>query len=383
MSPPFLRRLDLPGLLARKSFFLFGPRGTGKSFLVREQLGGKALVLDLLRSDLYLRLAANPSDLEEIAAAAPAHSLIVLDEVQKLPPLLDEVHRLIESRGLRFLLTGSSARKLRRGQANLLAGRAWTASLFPLSFCELPGFDLDRMLRYGGLPSVVLSQEPEEDLRAYVHTYLYEEVQAEGLVRRLPAFSRFLVTAALANGQLLNFAQIASDAAAPASTVREYYSILEDTLLGFLLPAWTKSTRRKAIATSRFYFFDTGIWHALIGTRVLERNTNLYGRSFEHFIAMELRAYLGYARRDDPLCFWRSKHGHEVDFVIGDHVAVEVKASRKITKRDLHGLCALQDEEVFRHLLLVSQDPTETRSGAVRCVHYRTFLTELWDGSLL
>ena len=274
--PDFQRLLDLPGLLRRKSFFLFGPRATGKSFLIRRQLGRRALVVDLLRSDVAFRLATDPSLLEAlIGDRRGPDAWIVIDEVQKLPGLLDEVHRLIESRGLRFLLTGSSARKLKRGQANLLAGRAWTANLYPLTSAEIPRFDLAKFLRWGGLPPVVASQEPAEELGAYVRTYLQEEIQAEGFVRRLPPFSRFLASAALTNGQMLNFAQIASDAGVPAATVREYYYLLEDTLVGFLLPAWTKSKKRKAISTAKFYFFDTGVTHALAGTQTLDRNSDL------------------------------------------------------------------------------------------------------------
>jgi len=382
--PNFQRLLSLPDLLAKKSFFLFGPRATGKSFLVNSQLGDRALVLDLLRSDLYFRLSADPGLLEGlIGDRRGSRAWVVIDEVQKLPILLDEVHRLIESRGLRFLLTGSSARKLKRGQANLLAGRAWTAHLHPLTWAELPKFDLPRFLRWGGLPPVVASDEPAEELRAYVRTYLQEEILAEGFVRRLPPFSRFLTTAALTSGQTLNFAQIASDAAVPAATVREYYFLLEDTLVGFLVPAWTKSKRRKAIATARFYFFDTGVTHALAGTEALDRNSDLYGRSFEQWIGMELRAYLDYRRRDDGLAYWRSIHQHEVDFVVGDHTAIEVKATRKVTARDLRGLHAIAEEGRFRRLLLVYEDRVEATHGPIRCVPWPRFVEELWADRLL
>lgn len=243
----FVRILDLRTLLAKKSFFVFGPRTTGKSYLVSKQLSDVVAVLDLLRGDVFLRLSANPADLEHLIEPrlAGRKRWVVIDEIQRLPDLLNEVHRLIEQRRLRFLLTGSSARKLRRGAVNLLAGRAWTAQLLPLTSQEIPNFGLDRFLRYGGLPPVVQSDEPGEELYAYVHTYLHEEIQAEGLVRRLPQFSRFLTTAALANGQLLNFAALASDTAIPASTIREYYSILQDTLIGFLLEPWTRSNKRR------------------------------------------------------------------------------------------------------------------------------------------
>src|SRR5579872_3505309 len=240
----FNRQLNLPDLLQKKSFFLLGPRATGKSYLIETQLAGQAVILDLLRSGLYLRLSASPWELENLIDAglsAKKHKIIVIDEIQKIPGLLDEVHRLIEKRKFRFLLTGSSARKLKHGHANLLAGRAWTANLYPLSFSEIPHFDLEHYLRFGGLPAIYGSSDPVEELHAYVQTYLYEEIQAESLVRKLPQFSRFLTVSALANGQMLNFAQIASDCGVPASTVREYYSILQDTLIGFMLTPWVKT----------------------------------------------------------------------------------------------------------------------------------------------
>lgn len=379
------RTLDIGALVKKKSFFLLGPRGTGKSFLIREQLSGKASVIDLLRSDVFIRLASNPSLLESLIDGARRETTapVVIDEVQKLPDLLDEVHRLIEERGMRFVLTGSSARKLKRGHANLLGGRAWTANLFPLTRAEIPKFDLPRFLRYGGLPAVVLGDDPEEELHAYVRTYLHEEIQAEGLVRRLPAFTRFLTTAALTNGQMLNFARIGSDAGLPAATVREHYFLLEDTLVGFLLPAWVKSKKRKAISTAKFYFFDTGVAHALAGTRTLDRNSDLYGRSFEQWLAMELRAYLGYRRRQEDLGYWRSTADHEVDFMIGDEVAVEVKATRRVGAADLRGLIALSEEKTVRRLFLVSEDPLETKRGPIRCLHWRTFLDELWSDEVL
>jgi predicted AAA+ superfamily ATPase len=381
--PVFQRLLDLPALLRRKSFFLFGPRATGKSFLVRRQLGDRALVLDLLRSDLFLRLSAEPALLEALVGdRRGTGEWVVIDEIQKVPALLDEVQRLIETRHLRFLLTGSSARKLKRGQANLLAGRAWTARLHPLAYPEIPRFDLMRMLRFGGLPPVVASEEPQEELGAYVRTYLQEEIQAEGLVRRLPQFSRFLTTAALTNGQMLNFAEIAGDAGLSPSTVREHYFLLEDTLIGHLLPAWTKSVKRKAISTPKFYFFDTGVTHVLAGTRSLDRNSDLYGRSFEHWIGMELRAYLDDRRRDDGLAYWRSIHQHEVDFIVGDHTAVAVKATRRVSPRDLRGLAALGEEPRFRKRLLVSEDQAEAVRDGVRCLPWRTFVEELWGDGL-
>jgi len=372
------RLLDLETLLKRRSYFLFGPRGTGKSFLIREQLRGKALIIDLLRSEFYLRLSSAPSQLEEIIDAGEKASVVVIDEVQKVPLLLDEVHRLIEERGIRFLLTGSSARRLKHGHANLLAGRAARAEMFPLTWKELGDFDLHRYLRFGGLPRVYLSEEPEEELDAYVRTYLLEEIQAEGFIRHLPPFNRFLQTAALASGELINFANIAGDAQVAPSTVREHYQLLEDTLVGFMLPPWIKSKRRKAIATAKFYFFDTGVTHTLAGTKQLERNSDLFGRSFEHFLAMEIRSALSYQRSRDPLWFWRSTHGHEVDFVVGGRFAVEVKTKARIGERDARGLRAFLEEDAVRRHYVVSQDRVERKSGGIEFIHWETFLSRLW-----
>ena len=371
------RHLQLAPLLAKKSFFLFGPRATGKTTLVRQQLSEKAFIIDLLDSRYFLRLSSAPHELESLIAATPA-DIIVIDEIQRIPELLNEIHRLIETRKFTFLLTGSSARKLRRGRANLLAGRVWNAGMFPLIYNEISDFDLSRYLRYGGMPAVYLSEYPEEELDAYVNTYLKEEILAEGLIRRLPPFSRFLKTMALANGDMINFTKLANDCQVPASTVREYVGLLEDTLVGFLLPAWTKSRKRKAIKTGKFYFFDPGITHMLAGTESLDRNSNLYGKSFEQFIGMELRAYLSYSRKKIPLTYWRAKSGHEVDFLLGTRTAIEVKASRKISKNDFKGLSYIKEEGVFQNLILVSQDPVSTLTGGILTIPWQKFISDLW-----
>jgi len=371
------RILKLEPLLAMKSFFLFGPRATGKTTLIKQELAKKATIIDLLDSRYFLRLSSAPYELESIIAADPA-GIIVIDEIQRIPELLNEIHRLIESQNRTFLLTGSSARKLRRGQANLLAGRVWDSRMFPLIHREIPDFNLNRYLLYGGLPAVYLSDYPEEELNAYVNTYLKEEIMAEGLIRRLPPFSRFLKTIALANGEMINFTKLANDCQVPPSTVTEYVGILEDTLVGFLLPAWTESKKRKALKTGKFYFFDPGVTHMLAGTETLDRNSNLYGKSFEQFICMELRAYLSYRRKKIPLNFWRSKNGYEVDFLLGTRTAIEVKASKKISKNDFKGLKYLNEEGVFQNLILVSQDPVSTLTGSILAIPWQKFLADLW-----
>ncbi len=371
------RELQLEPLLAMKSFFLFGPRATGKTTLIRQQIGQKTFLIDLLDTRHFLKLSSAPYELESLIAANPA-DFVAIDEIQRIPELLNEVHRLIEARNITFLLTGSSARKLRRGKANLLAGRVWEARMFPLIHRELPDFDLNRFLRYGGLPAVYLSENPEEELDAYVNTYLKEEIMAEGLIRRLPPFSRFLQTIALANSEMMNFTKLGNDAQVPPSTVAEYVGLLEDTLIGFLLPAWTGSKKRKAIRTGKFYFFDPGVTHLLAGTETLDRNSDLYGKSFEQFIFMELRAYLSYKRKKLPLTYWRSKNGHEVDFLLGRTTAIEVKASQKISRNDLRGLQYIKEEGVFQNLVLVSQDPVKARIGNIMILPWETFLSELW-----
>ena len=379
----FIKRfLDLENLLKKKSFFLFGPRSTGKSMLVKQQLSNSASIIDLLDSRLFLRLSSTPHDLEEIINAQDA-SLIVIDEIQRIPELLNEVHRLIENRKIRFLLTGSSARKLKRGQANLLAGRVWESRLFPLTWREIPEFSLERYLRYGGLPAVYLSEYPEEELDAYVNIYLKEEIMAEGLIRKLPPFARFLKSISLANGEVINFTKLGNDCQVAASTVREYISLLEDTLIGFLLPAWIESRKRKAIKSGKFYFFDPGITHTISGTQTLDRNSDLYGKSFEQFIGMEIRAHLNYCRLKLPLAYWRSTHGHEVDFLIGEKVAIEVKSKRRITSADYKGLKALAEEGIFSDFYLVSQDPLATRKDNIHTIHWKEFLERLWQRKIV
>jgi uncharacterized protein len=373
------RTLDLKNLLSKKSFFLFGPRATGKSTLVKQVLSESSMIIDLLNSRLYLRLLDSPHDLESIIDSGNKGQVIVIDEIQRIPELLNEVHRLIENRKVTFLLTGSSARKIRRGKANLLAGRVWEARLFPLTWKEIPDFDLNRYLRYGGLPPVYMSKYPEEELDAYVNTYLKEEIMAEGLIRKLPPFSRFLRSIALASGEMINFTNIANDCQVPPSTVTEHVGLLEDTLVGFLLPAWRESKRRKAISTGKFYFFDPGVTHTLSGTEVLDRNSHLYGKAFEQFIGMEIRAYLSYKRKKIQLSYWRSVHGYEVDFLMGRQTAVEVKASQKISQRDFKGLKALEEEKVFKNYVLVSQDPVNTRENHFQALFWEDFLKDLWE----
>jgi predicted AAA+ superfamily ATPase len=363
-------------LLSKKSHFLFGPRQTGKSFLVALALED-ALVYDLLDHATYLTLSQDPGRLAEELGTTKRD--VVIDEVQRLPELLNVVHRLIEQRGVRFLLTGSSARKLRRGGVNLLGGRARTKYLHPLTARELgTHFDLGRAIANGLLPSVYFSDDPRADLEAYAGSYLQQEIVAEAATRNVPAFSRFLRVAALCNATIVNFTNIGNDAQVPRTTVYEYFEILKDTLIVHELPAWRKTARRKPIASSKLYFFDVGVVGALQGRRFAP-GTPEYGEAFETYILHELRSFGDYVS-GEPLAFWRSTSGYEVDFIIGDHTAVEVKARQNLAPRELKSLEALAEEARLKRYLCVCLEPRRRRIGRVQVLPYREFLEALWAG---
>lgn len=379
------RILQLTDLLQNKSHFLFGPRSTGKTSMIRKQLGGQAIIIDLLRTETYLLLQTKPWELENIIAAQSGGKAlpVVIDEIQKIPELLDEVHRLIEEKHIAFLLTGSSARKLKKSGVNLLAGRAWRAELMPLTTQELKTFDLEKYLLYGGLPQVITSDLPEEELDAYVHTYLKEEIQAESMIRKLQAFTKFLTTAAASSGTMLNFAKISNDVGVPATTVREYYQILEDTLIGFIVPAWTKTQKRKPISTAKFYFFDIGVCHAISGIKSLPQGSDLRGKAFEHFMAMELRAYLSYRRKKLSLSYWRSLQKHEVDLIIGDDIAIEIKCTDNAQNKHLKGLRVLKEEGICQKYYLVCFDNNHRVNDGIEIIHWQKFIELLWADKLI
>ena len=375
-------------LLKKSSHFLLGPRAVGKSTLIKAHClksssGSKSFSVDyinLLDSNLYLRLKSDPSLLSSLVSK----KYVIIDEVQRVPELLNEVHRLIEDEKKYFLLTGSSARKLKQGKANLLAGRAFKSELFPLTWFELAKnkkFKLNRYLRFGGLPLAYLKKHSEEYLYNYVDTYLKEEIQSEAIVRHLPNYIRFLQSAALNNAQLLNYTKTANDAQLSPNTVRDYYQILEDTLTGFSVFPWTQSIKRKAIQTVKFYFFDLGIVNTLCEIQSLPPNSDLFGRAFEQFIACELRACLSYKKIRTPLKYWRSKSGFEVDFIIGNKMAIEVKSGKKITLRDHKGLLAVSEENNWKYLIIVSQDPVEAQfKNGIQHLYWENFLKKLWEG---
>lgn len=370
------RVLDLPGLVQKKSHFLFGPRQTGKSFLIRHALPG-ARVYDLLDHATYLALGQRPQRIAEELTATDR--VVVIDEIQRLPGLLNEVHRLIEQRGIKFLLTGSSARTLRRGGVNLLGGRARVKHLHPLIARELGRhFDLTRAVERGTLPSIYLSDDPEADLAAYAGVYLQQEIVAEAATRNIPAFSRFLRVAAHCNGTIVNFTNVANDAQVPRTTVYEYFAILKDTLILHELPAWRKSRKRKPLASSKFYFFDIGVAATLQGRRIGPR-TPEFGAGVETYLMHELMAYRDYVS-GEPLSYWRSTSGFEVDFILGDHTAIEVKAKETVSPQDVKSLRAIADERKLKHYVCVSLEPRPRRVEGIALMPVREFLEALWSG---
>ncbi len=375
----YQRTLDLKFLLAKKSHFLFGPRQTGKTALIHHALK-KVQIFDLLDEDVYEKLLRRPRQLgEEITSR---NRWVVIDEIQRIPSLLNEVHRLIETRRIHFLLTGSSARKLRRGGANLLGGRAWNAELFPLTTAEIPDFSLIRYLNTGGLPSVYLSKNPGEELKNYVRLYLKEEIQAEALVRKLDHFVRFLDTLGLVGGQELNYQSISNDAGVPQRTVAAYIEVLKDTLMGFELTPYLKSKKRKAITRSKFFFFDVGVANALAQRGEIRDRSELFGKCFEHFILQEIRAYLSYRRKESPLQYWRSTSGFEVDCVVGNDLALEIKSTTHSNESHIKGLKALREEGLVKQFFLVTQDSEERTMEKIRVLPWKKFLKELWSGRI-
>ena len=384
------RILDIQSRLRRKSMFLFGPRQTGKTAMIDNQLDDDVrLVWSLLNANIRRRCQSDPSVLrDELATRGIKDGLVVIDEIQKVPDLLDEVHLMIEETDIRFLMTGSSARRLRETGVNLLGGRAGKMNLHPFVWPEIRQFKptLDRILTYGMLPSVFLNEEPNEVLDDYINVYLQEEIAGEGLVRQLPKFERFLEVAALTNSQGINYSNIASDVMMSRDSIREWYGILYDTMIGFAIPPYTRTKKRKAVETERFYYFDVGLVRFLLNLTEVSDTHSEYGKLFESYIAQELSAYLDYGRKRERLSYWRTRQSSfEVDFTIGDQVAVETKTTKLVNeKKDLRGLRALKEEGIFKKYIVVSRDEiSRTTDDGILMLPWTVFLDELWDGKIV
>jgi predicted AAA+ superfamily ATPase len=371
-----------------RSAFLWGPRKSGKTTLLN-QVFAESKRYDLLETDTYFRLSKEPFRLREELNVTGAHTgkPVVIDEIQKIPALLDEVHWLMENRRTSFVLCGSSARKLKKSHANMLGGRAWRFELYPLTYNELGGhFDLLTALNRGLLPPHYFDDQHKRTLKSYVADYLKEEILQEGLVRNLPSFARFLDSVPFSNGELVNYSNISRECAVSLKTVANYYQILVDTLLGHFVQPFAKPSRRQTItSTPKFYLFDVGVANFLAGTEISQERGREFGRSFEHFIFMELAAYRAYSEKEFEICFWRTKEGTEVDFVLkGGEVAVEVKGGINIGRPELTGINAFLDSFHPKRAIVVCNEQVRRKlDRGIEIVPWKEFLTELWAGGIL
>ncbi|MBR6591742.1 MAG: ATP-binding protein [Prevotella sp.] len=364
------------------SIFLFGARQTGKSTILRKEFP-KSVFIDLLDSELRMRFKRRPSLLYEMLKDKESNTIVVIDEIPEVPELLNEVHRLISEKDIIFVLCGSSARKLKRKGYNTLGGRAYPCYFYPLTSNEITDFDLDRALTYGLLPTHYLAKNPKRLLAAYVDVYLKEEIQEEALARNLTGFHRFLEIAALTNGEIVNYANIASECGVSAQTIKSYFGILEDTLVGYMIPAYTKVMKRRLVQAPRFFFFDVGLTNHLLHRDALLRGTPEYGHAFEHFIIMELIAYIGYNHKEEQLSYWRTHTGVEVDVVIGNaKLAIEIKSADEIAKRHMKGLKSFGDDYPDCRKIIVSLDRINRKEDDIELIYVHDFLKMLWNDEL-
>ena len=373
------RILDL-SLPADRSAFLWGPRKTGKTYWIKRYFAD-SVIIDLLKTDVFADYASRPSLLRE--QYQEHRGLVVIDEIQMVPDLLNEIHWLIENTDVSFLMTGSSARKLRRRHANLLGGRAWRYTMAPLTHAETEGFDLEQIVVSGLLPPHFLSSDPVQDLRSYVADYLKEEIAAEAVIQNIPAFAEFLRVAALTSGELLNYTNVGRETGVSAKVVRNYFQILEDTFLGFRITPWRKIRNRRLIETEKFYLFDVGVTNYL-ARRAPRIGTPEFGNSFEHYILMELKAYQAYRNPELDIRYWRTSTGFEVDFVLDDmNVAIEVKGSQRVHSTHTRGLRALLEEHTVKRAVIVSLEKQQKKlDSSIEVMPWQVFLNTLWSGEL-
>ncbi len=369
------------------SFFLFGPRGTGKSTWLRARFPD-AVWVDLLEPDTLRRFAARPERLWELVAGAKGARVVVVDEIQKAPELLDVIHGIIESGSApRFVLTGSSARKLRRAGVDLLAGRAILRFLHPFMASELgPRFELDESLRLGLVPLVRDAAQPLEVVRSYVALYLREEVQLEGAVRRLGNFARFLEAISFSHAAVLNLAEVARDCGVSRKTVEGYLEVLEDLLLAFRLPVFVRRARRQVTSHPKFYWFDAGVFASIRPTGPLDRAQEIAGAALEGLVAQHLRAWNDYSGSEHQLAFWRTRAGLEVDFVVygpSGLWAVEVKHSAVVRSNDLRGLRTFREDYPEAEALLLYRGRETLEVDGIRCQPCESFLRQLTPGQRL
>lgn len=365
-----------------EGMFLFGARQVGKSTLLKERFP-HAIYYDLLKSNVRRRLKRNPETFREALASKPAGTLVVVDEIQKVPDLLDEVHWLMVNKGLFFILSGSSARKLKRSGANTLGGRAEPRTLFPLVWPEVDDFEIDRAVQNGMIPRHYMVADATDRIEGYVDVYLKEEIQEEALVQDIDVFSRFMEVAAISDGEMINYENIGSDCGIAAKTVKAYFQILKDTLIGYEIPAYRKVIKRRLVQAPRFYYFDVGLTNYLLGRNSLKRGTADYGHAFEHYVIQEIIAYKGYSRSREIISYWHTYTHIEVDIIIGDaKVAVEIKSCEEVKTKHKSGLKAFKEEHPDARLILVSLDPITRISDDIELLYVTDFFKMLWDGEI-
>lgn len=364
------------------SIFLFGARQTGKSTFLRNRFPG-AVFIDLLNTSVKSRFSRRPTLLYDMLQDKPESTLVIIDEIPEVPELLNEVHRLISEKSHRFILCGSSARKLKRKGYNTLGGRAFPEYFFPLVSAEIPDLDIDKAVTHGMLPTHYLAKNPWRSLSAYIDVYLKEEIKEESITRNLNAFQRFLEVAALTDGEMINYNNIAQDCGVSAQTVSSYFDILEDTLIGYRIPAFNRVMKRKITQAPRFYYFDIGIVNHLLHRKDIHRGTTEYGHAFEHYVVQEIKAYLSYTYSDEQLSYWRTYTGIEVDVIIGDaRVAIEIKSSEEIMPRHTKNLKIFADEYPDSRRIIVSLDPFNRNVDGVEHLYVLDFLRMLWQGKI-
>lgn len=375
----------------KESFFLWGPRKTGKSFLIK-YLYPNSHRIDLLNTDSFAKYSIRPALLREECLAQikknpAAPRFVLIDEVQKIPQLLDEVHLLIEDHHFVFGMCGSSARKLKRGHANLLGGRAVRYELRGLTFPELGNeFDIARLINRGFLPSHYLSNNYLKLIDSYISEYLKEEIAAEGLVRNLPIFSDFLRAAAFSDTEIVNYSNIASDCGVSSKTVKEYFQILQDTLIGEMLPAYIRRPKRKVIHSPKFYYFDVALPNLLTRRGEIQLGSEIAGKAFENWLFHEIKSYIVYKEKGVSLSYWKlADSGCEVDFIINDcEVAIEAKGTARVRPENLRGLRELKNEHpsVKRRLIVSLEESPRLADDQILILPHRDFLQSLWQGDI-
>jgi len=369
--------------LGKESTFLWGARQTGKSTLLKS-LYPDAPYFDLLLADEFERFLRNPSLLREILLIRSSAGPVIIDEIQRIPSLLNEIHWLIVNRNIQFILSGSSPRNILRSGGNLLGGRALRHELYPLISVEIPDFNLVRALNWGLLPRHYLAGNPDKLLSAYIGSYLRDEIMTEAKIRNITSFSRFLEAAAFSNGEMVNYSNIATECGVSSPTVKEYFQILEDTMTGRFLQSYQKKPKRRVILAPRFYYFDIGVANYLLKRGRIEQGSEAFGKAFEHFIYQEIYAHSHYSGINYPISYWRTTSQIEVDFILGENeVTIETKSTSMVNPRHLKGLKSFAEEYKVKKSIIVSTDPYPRQIDNITVLPWQVFLKMLWGGEII